>query len=203
MSEVLHASATFFLYATLAIFAQNALFARGIGVSRVIQLIGDDDTSSERFGLMLVLVCTLNAPLAWVVNRLAETLPLRSALRPLGYVLCTCAVCGALYLVLSRVHGLPRGEQLCAMLPNVGFNTCVAGTLLVATTQDFTLVQSIGFGLGSGLGFFLAVLLVAEARRRLQNGEVPQAFRGLPIVMIYIGILALAIYGFTGHAVII
>ena len=49
----------------------------------------------------------------------------------------------------------------------------------------------------------LAVLLVTEARHRLRSRAIPSAFRGLPITLIYIGVLALAIYGFTGHSVIL
>ena len=51
--------------------------------------------------------------------------------------------------------------------------------------------------------FVLAVLLVTEARHRLRSKAIPKAFRGLPITLVYIGVLALAIYGFTGHSVIL
>ena len=47
--------------------------------------------------------------------------------------------------------------------------------------------------------FVLAVLVVNEGQRKIQSRSLPAAFRGLPITLIYIGILALAIYGFTGH----
>ena len=75
--------------------------------------------------------------------------------------------------------------------------------VLVERTQSFTLGESLGFGLGSGLGYVLAVLLVTEARHRLRSRAIPKAFRGLPITLVYIGVLALAIYGFTGHSVIL
>ena len=68
---------------------------------------------------------------------------------------------------------------------------------------DLTLGESLGFGLGSGIGYVLAVLLVTEARHRLRSKAIPKAFRGLPITLVYIGVLALAIYGFTGHSVIL
>lgn len=84
-----------------------------------------------------------------------------------------------------------------------GLNSCVLGTVLVERTQSFTLEQSMGFGLGSGLGYLLAVMLVTEADRRLRSEAIPEAFRGLPITLVYIGVLALAIYGFTGHSVIL
>ena len=88
-------------------------------------------------------------------------------------------------------------------LPLAALNSCVLGTVLVERTQSFTLGQSLGFGLGSGLGYVLAVLLVTEARHRLRSKAIPKAFRGLPITLVYIGVLALAIYGFTGHSVIL
>jgi Na+-transporting NADH:ubiquinone oxidoreductase subunit E/electron transport complex protein RnfA len=53
------------------------------------------------------------------------------------------------------------------------------------------------------LGYILAVMLVTEAQHRLRSRTIPRAFRGLPITLIYIGVLALAIYGFTGHSVIL
>ena len=83
------------------------------------------------------------------------------------------------------------------------FPACVLGTVLVERTQSFTLEQSLGFGLGSGLGYLLAVMLVTEAQNRLRSRAIPEAFRGLPVTLIYIGVLALAIYGFTGHSVIL
>ena len=49
----------------------------------------------------------------------------------------------------------------------------------------------------------MTVLLVTEARHRLRSKAIPEAFRGLPITLVYIGVLALAIYGFTGHSVIL
>ena len=49
----------------------------------------------------------------------------------------------------------------------------------------------------------LAVVLVTEAQNRLRSRAIPEAFRGLPVTLIYIGVLALAIYGFTGHSVIL
>ncbi|MCI2046334.1 MAG: NADH:ubiquinone oxidoreductase, subunit RnfA [Faecalibacterium sp.] len=203
MNSVISALGVFFLYAVMAAFAQNAVLARGMGVSRLVQLVGDDDTSSLLFSLELCVICLMNALLAWLLVRWVEPFAWHTLVRPLGYVACTCISCGLLWLVLTYAQKMPRRMQLRDMLPNAGFNSCVAGTLLVTTTQSYTLAQSFGYALGSGVGYLLAVALVAEARRRLQGSEVPQAFKGLPIVLVYIGILALAIYGFTGHAIAI
>ena len=56
-----------------------------------------------------------------------------------------------------------------------------------------------GTSFSGRVGYVLAVILVNEGQRKIQNRNLPAAFRGLPITLIYIGILALAVYGFTGH----
>ena len=185
MSEVLRAVGIFCSYAVLAVFAQSAVFTRGLGVSRLVQLVGDDRTNSWWFALLLCVTQLLVAPL-----------------RPLVYVACVAVVCIFEHLVLRAVKG-PRSGQLLRILPTAAINSCVLGTVLVDRTQSFTLGQSLGFGLGSGLGYLLAVLLVTEARHRLRSRAIPSAFRGLPVTLVYIGVLALAIYGFTGHSVIL
>lgn len=129
-------------------------------------------------------------------------LPYRAPLRPLLYLACVAVVCIFEHAILRAVKG-PRSGLLIRILPIAAVNSGVLGTALVERTQSFTLAQSIGFGLGSGLGYLLAVMLVTEAGNRLRSKAIPEAFRGLPITLIYIGVLALAIYGFTGHSVIL
>ena len=202
MSEVLHLVGVFFSYAVLAIFAQNAIFTRGLGVSRLVQLVGDKRTSSWWFALMLCITQVLVAPLAFYAGRLLAPLPNRAQLRPVVYLACIAVVCLFELVVLKLAKG-PRSGQLIRILPIAAMNSGVLGTVLVERTQSFTLEQSIGFGLGSGLGYLLAVMLVTEAQSRLRSRAIPAAFRGLPITLIYIGVLALAIYGFTGHSVIL
>ena len=202
MSEVLHLVGVFFSYAVLAIFAQNAIFTRGLGVSRLVQLVGDKRTSSWWFALMLCITQVLVAPLAFYAGRLLAPLPNRAQLRPVVYLACIAVVCLFELVVLKLAKG-PRSGQLIRILPIAAVNSGVLGTVLVERTQSFTLEQSIGFGLGSGRGYLLAVMLVTEAQNRLRSRAIPEAFRGLPITLIYIGVLALAIYGFTGHSVIL
>ena len=202
MSDVLHLVGVFFSYAVLAIFAQNAVFTRSLGVSRLVQLVGDERTSSWWFALMLCITQVLVAPLAYFAGSFIAPLPNRAQLRPVMYLTYIAAVCLFELLVLKLAKG-PRSGQLIRILPVAAVNSGVLGTVLVERTQSFTLEQSLGFGLGSGLGYLLAVMLVTEAQNRLRSRAIPEAFRGLPVTLIYIGVLALAIYGFTGHSVIL
>lgn len=202
MSDVLHLVGVFFSYAVLAIFAQNAVFTRSLGVSRLVQLVGDERTSSWWFALMLCITQVLVAPLAYFAGSFIAPLPNRAQLRPVMYLTCIAAV-GLFELLVLKLAKGPRSGQLIRILPVAAVNSGVLGTVLVERTQSFTLEQSLGFGLGSGLGYLLAVMLVTEAQNRLRSRAIPEAFRGLPVTLIYIGVLALAIYGFTGHSVIL
>ena len=203
MKDVVTTSAVFFNYALLAVFAQNAVFTRALGVSRLVQLVGDDRTSSVLFGLQLCITQVLMAPIAWYAGGWITPLTNRAQLRPLVYMACIAAVCVLEQLVLWAAKSLPYRSALLRIVPLAGLNSCVLGTVLVERTQSFTLGQSLGFGFGSGLGYVLAVLLVTEARHRLRSKAIPEAFRGLPVTLVYIGVIALAIYGFTGHSVIL
>ena len=208
MRDVVTTSAVFFSYALLAVFAQNAVFTRALGVSRLVQLVGDDRTSSWLFGMQLCITQVLVTPFAWYAGSRIAPLANRAQLRPLVYIASIAVVCVLEHAVLWLAKGLllrslPRRAQLLRIVPLAALNSGVLGTVLVERTQSFTLGQSLGFGLGSGLGYVLAVLLVTEARHRLRSKAIPEAFRGLPITLVYIGVLALAIYGFTGHSVIL
>ena len=165
--------------------------------------MGDERTSSGWFALLLCVTQVLVAPLAFYAGGFAAAQPNFAQLRPLVYLACVAVVSLFEFLVLWAARGRHHGGQLLRILPAAAVNSGVLGTVLVERTQSFTLEQSMGFGLGSGLGYLLAVMLVTEADHRLRSEAIPEAFRGLPITLVYVGVLALAIYGFTGHSVIL
>ena len=75
------------------------------------------------------------------------------------------------------------------------------GTIIFTTTLGLTLVETVGFAFGSSIGYMLAMLLIIEGERKIRHDLVPANFRGLPITLIYISVLALAVYALTGHRV--
>ena len=200
MMEVMQAVGVFFVYAVAAVFAENAVFSRAMGVSRLVKLVDDPTVDTLVFGGLLCLIQLLSAPLAYGVNQLLLPLSWRGAVRPLAFLLCsTVAFFVVLVLVLAVLK--ERAKPVVAVLPMATFNTAVLGLLLITTTQSFTLLETMGFALGSGVGYLAAVLVVSEGQRKMRDANVPASFRGLPITLIYIGIVALAIYGFTGHRI--
>ena len=203
MSIVIGGLAQFFFYCVAAFAAQNAVFGRSLGITSIVQMVEDPTRDSALFCFLLTLVQVLSAPLCWLANQAMAPLALRSSLRPLVFFAITFVLVLVLVQLVKRLPGGARGEKMAAALPVAAFNTCVLGTLLICAAQSFTLAQSIGFALGSGVGYLVSVLLVSEGMRKMNRRAVPVAFRGLPILLIYIGILALAIYGFTGHGLAI
>lgn len=191
----------FFVYAVAAVFAQNAVFSRALGVSRLVKLVDDPAVDTFVFGGLLCLVQLLAAPMAYFANIWIRPLQHRAAIRPLVFVLCSMA---AFLIVLLLILALfrkqsARAKNIIAVLPMATFNSAVMGTLLLSAIQSFTLLQTMGFALGSGVGYVIAVAVVTEGQRKLRSRAVPAAFKGLPITLLYIGILSLAIYGFIGH----
>ena len=56
----------------------------------------------------------------------------------------------------------------------------------------------VGFGFGAGIGWALAIVLMAGLRQKMRYSDVPRAFEGIPIAMIITGVLAMAFMGFAG-----
>ena len=201
MSNILIHAANFFGYAVIALFAQNAVFTRALGVSRLTKMI-EDGTDRWIFGILLCCIQIISTPLGFWLNEQLKDYYYRIYLRPLIFILCSVF---AFFLVLGVIIALKKLEvarRVVEVLPMATFHTCIIGTMLVTTSSGYTFTQAMGFALGSSLGYMLAVEVVAEGMRKLSHHKIPYIFRGLPITLLYIGILAIAIYGFTGHRVV-
>ena len=95
MRDVVNAWVVFFGYAVLAVFAQNAIFTRALGVSRLVQLVGDDRTSSWLFGMQLCITQILVTPFAWYAGSRIAPLANRVQLRPLVYIASHSTACSS------------------------------------------------------------------------------------------------------------
>lgn len=83
-------------------------------------------------------------------------------------------------------------------LPLITTNCAILGLALLNVLKSYDLLRAIIFGLGAGLGFTLALLLMAGIRQRLVFADVPRCLRGVPIALVVAGLLSLAFFGFSG-----
>jgi len=80
----------------------------------------------------------------------------------------------------------------------IATNCIILAVPLLNVAEDHGFIESIVFGIGSGAGFSLALIIMASIRERLELADVPRPFRGLPIAFITAGFIGLAFTGFTG-----
>lgn len=77
-------------------------------------------------------------------------------------------------------------------------NCIILAVPLINAGEKYSFLESLAFALGSGLGFSLALVIMASIREKLELADVPEPFRGLPIAFIVTGLIALAFAGFSG-----
>lgn len=187
----------FFTASLIAIFVENLVISRGLGTSTVL-FSARGAKHIFMFGGLLTLMTVLASMATFGVNLLVGSLPYKVYIRPLAFILAMTIVYYIVYFTLGRFMK-SASEYVRRYLGYATFNCAVLGAVYLAVNGKYGLVQTIGFGLGAGVGFTLASLLIAEGRRRVEMAAVPKAFKGLPVTLLYIGILSLAFFGLIGH----
>jgi Na+-translocating ferredoxin:NAD+ oxidoreductase subunit A len=89
-------------------------------------------------------------------------------------------------------------DALGIYLPLITTNCAILGLALFGVLRDYTLIQNVFFGLGAGVGFTLALVIMSGIREELEFADVPKPFKGVPIALITAGALSLSFMGFAG-----
>ena len=118
-------------------------------------------------------------------------------LQTIVFILVIAALVQFVEIVLKRF--IPSlFKALGVYLPLITTNCAVLGVTLNNITDGYSFVQSIFSSLGVGVGFWLAMVLFAGVRSRIENCPAPKCFKGLPVTLVSASIVALAFYGFSG-----
>jgi electron transport complex protein RnfA len=83
-------------------------------------------------------------------------------------------------------------------LPLITTNCAVLGVALISTRNGYDFIGSVVFGVCAGIGFFLAIVVFASIRERLEFSDYPKSFEGFPIALVTAGLMAMAFMGFSG-----
>ena len=180
------------------IFVQNLVFSGGYGASEAIRM----STKPRRFIPFAVMIAFYSTVTALLCRRL-DAIPEIIALGSAPHILIFGGVLAALYIVtVALIRLLLRpGLRFFNTLGIAALNTMVFAVPLINRQAGFTLLQSVGTGLGSGLSFILALFLVNIGLRRLEkNPDIPPLFRGTPAMFLYVAMLSLAFAGLSGRA---
>lgn len=187
----------FTLMSLTAIFLENVIFSRALGTSRMFATLKKGH-NLLLFGSLLTLMTVLASATIYPLNLLLQNYSVKTYYRPVLYVLVIILLYVGVYFLSKQLFPAAHAK-LADMLMFATFNCALLGAVLLSIDQTFNFVKMLGFGFGSGVGFTLAMLLMREGKRRLALCNVPKSFRGFPVSLMYLGMIALAMYGLVGH----
>lgn len=178
------------LYVSLV---QNLIFNGGYGVSEAVRM-----SAKPRKLIPLTLFMTYFSVTVSAVCAALELIPKFHETSEFFHVAVFSAVVFAVYIVTMAavlIYGKVQPKTV-RRISIAAFNTLVMAVPYINYRSAFTFVQSIGAGLGAGLAFLTAVLLINEGLKRLDlNSSVPKSFKGTPALFIYTAILSLGFMG--------
>lgn len=179
----------------------NLVFAQLIGMVSVV-LVAGRPQDSFRFGAMIAVATAVAGALGWpLYTQLMQPWGV-AYLAPLAYVLASWAVIVVVATILGAGKSVAERERLLRACPVIACNAAVLAVSLgnAAAAETMTWDAALGSSFGAGLGVFLAVVLFAFVRDRIEERLVPAALRGLPITLVTASLMALAFTGVAGIA---
>lgn len=179
-----------FLSVLLTAITGNLIFTKALGIS-TITASAKSKTDFVGIGLMVTILTTLGCGITYGINRLFPALDI--AYRPVAYIL-VLAVLYILLLILLQSIGRPTFFRFRKYVHLCTFNCAVLGTLLLNAEQSSSLSASLRFGLIAGLGFVAGAWALKAVYPKLVSDRVPASVRGYPAILLYIGILSMALY---------
>ena len=188
----------FLLIAVAAATVNNIVLERLLGLCPVL---GADSRIDNAFTTGLATTCALavTAGLSHLLNQwLLEPREL-VYLRIIALLALSALAVLAVNVLLQRrsaARALPAGQHL----PLVTMNCAVLGVALLTIGSAGSLAGAVALGLGAGLGFTVVVTLFASLQPRLLRSAVPAPFRGPAITLVTVGMMSLAVMGFSGLA---
>ncbi len=148
-----------------------------------------------RMGMATLFVMLITAVSAWFLN--AFILPWAPYLRLISFIVVIASVVQIVEMVIKKVSPT-LFRDLGIFLPLITTNCAILGLAIFQTLRDYAFVQSIFFAVGAGLGFTLALVLMASIRMELDLADVPSVVKGTALVFLVAGVLSLAFMGFAG-----
>ena len=185
--------------AMVSVFVQNAIFDRAFGSNVVIYASRKNGTVAG-FTLGITAMTTIASIVSYFVDCALLPTEYGWLFMPLIYV----GIISLLYIIglLFLWNVFPKlFKKIKKYVHLTIFNCTVIGALFLNSNYGSDIWTYIGYGFGTGIGFFLACFLLNIAREKLDSDRIPKVFRGYPIMLIYIGVVSLAFYSLAGYTV--
>jgi len=174
----------------------NFVLTYFLGICPFLGVSGKVD-SAVGMGAAVTFVMTLTAVASWLIYHYILA---KFGLDYLQYVAFILVIASLVQLVeMFLEKQIPfLYQQLGIFLPLITTNCAIMGLALFGISREYSFIENIIFGLGTGAGFTLALVVMATIREELEFADVPKALQGAGITLIVAGILALTFMGFAG-----
>ena len=189
-----------------SIFIENMALSFFLGMCTFLA-VSKKVTTAMGLGVAVIVVLAISVPvnqiiyqgllapgaLAWAGAPDADL----SFLKFITFIGVIAALVQILEMVLDKFFP-PLYNALGIFLPLITVNCAIFGAVSFMVERDYNLLESMVFGVGSGVGFALAIVLLAGIREKLKYADVPDGLRGLGITFVTAGLMALGFISFSG-----
>ncbi|MGM9737592.1 MAG: NADH:ubiquinone reductase (Na(+)-transporting) subunit E [Candidatus Cryptobacteroides sp.] len=186
-----------------SIFVDNMIFAYFLGMCSYLAVSKNVKTASG-LGVAVIFVLLVTLPINYLLNKyvlgpnaLIEGVDL-SFLSLITFIAVIAAIVQLVEMVVEKFSPTLYAE-LGIFLPLIAVNCAILGGSLFMQQRDFSnLGEAAVFSLGSGLGWFLAIVTLAAIREKMSYSNVPAPLKGIGITFITVGLMAMAFMTFMG-----
>ncbi|MCQ2177706.1 MAG: RnfABCDGE type electron transport complex subunit A [Bacteroidales bacterium] len=195
----------FFLIIISAIFVNNILLSQFLGICPFLGVSNKLGTAVGMSGAVCFVI-TLATVVTYLINQFLLVPFNMQFLQTIAFILVIAALVQVVEIVLKKISP-SLYQALGIFLPLITTNCAVLGVAITVVTKEFTfggtahllnLGEATVYALATSLGYGLAMILFAGLREHLAMNNVPKSFRGLPIALITVSIMAMAFLGFAG-----
>ncbi len=161
-----------------------------LGVSKKVETAGG-------MGAAVIFVITIASCVASLIYQfILDPLGL-SYLQTIVFILVIAALVQFVEMFLKK--SMPAlYESLGVYLPLITTNCAVLGVALNNVQYGYNVLQSTINGFGTSFGFTISIVILAGIRENMEFNDIPESFRGMPIVLVSAGLMAIAFFGFSG-----
>ena len=160
------------------------------GVSRELKSAGS-------MGIAVTFVMTCASAVTWLLNHYVLEPWDVVFLNTIAFILVIATLVQFVEMVIAKISPVLQ-RVLGIYLPLITTNCAVLGVCLLNIKQNLTLLETVVHGFGAGVGFMLAICIMAGIRERLSLATIPAALQGFPLSFIIGCLMALSFFGFQG-----
>ncbi len=188
-----------FVIVISTIFINNFVLSRFLGLCPFLG-VSRNLNSAFGMGMAVIFVMTIASFVTWPIYQLVLVPYGITYLRTIVFILVIASLVQFVEMVMNKT--VPALYQaLGIFLPLITTNCAILGVAILNIEDELTLIESLVQGLSAGIGFTLALVLMAGIRERLELGQVPESLRGVPIALVCAGLMSIAFLGFAGFSI--